>query len=199
MGDNIDFQEDVGLQTLIVRTDGGGCCDWCASVCGEFHSRAELPEDFWRIHRNCSCVIDYRVGKTNQKIKYKTNKDGSLDKIVEDNGKSDNIFGKARFKTQEMSTDEYARAVDAWNRVTELDIPQSEKEWVYEQFDNNLSYEEKMSHLVNDEIGNFRYFAVNKGHNQYKIYKKEPLREIYDWMDEIMYEVIGPDWKKYEI
>ena len=76
MGDNIDFQEDAGLQTLIVRTDGGGCCDWCASVCGEFHSRAELPEDFWRIHRNCSCVIDYRVGKTNQKIKYKTNKDG---------------------------------------------------------------------------------------------------------------------------
>lgn len=74
MKDNIDFQEDVGLQTLIVRTDGGGCCDWCASLCGEFNSRAELPDDFWRIHRNCSCVIDYRVGKTNQKIKYTTNK-----------------------------------------------------------------------------------------------------------------------------
>lgn len=78
--DNIDFQEDAGLQTLIVRTDGGGCCDWCASLCGEFHSREELPEDFWRVHRNCSCVIDYRVGKTKDKIKYITNKNGSLSK-----------------------------------------------------------------------------------------------------------------------
>lgn len=85
MRENAQFQEETGMKNVISRTDGGGCCDWCASVCGTFYSIGDLPDGFWRIHRNCSCVIDYKVGKTREKIRYITNDDGSINKKVDNN------------------------------------------------------------------------------------------------------------------
>lgn len=70
--ENAKFHEDSGLKTRISRSDGSGCCNWCAGLVGTYDSIDKLPSDFWAIHRNCNCVIDYNVGKTNAKIKFKT-------------------------------------------------------------------------------------------------------------------------------
>lgn len=78
--ENSRMQSDAGLKIRISRTDGSGCCQWCAGLVGDYDSFEKLPADFWKIHRNCSCVIDYNVGKTNARIGYKTDKNGDITK-----------------------------------------------------------------------------------------------------------------------
>lgn len=79
---NSKAHEDAGLEIVLSRSDGSGCCDWCSGQTGVFHDFDELPDGFWQIHRGCSCVIDYRVGKTKTRLNYVTNDDGSLSKIT---------------------------------------------------------------------------------------------------------------------
>ncbi len=51
--------------------------------------------------------------------------------------------------------------------------------------------------LVCRPFGNNRYYAVHKGHNQYKIYKVEPIEKTDNIVDEVLTEMFGSDWKKY--
>lgn len=69
---NLQIQSDAGFQTLIRRTDNGGCCAWCKTVVGTYRSVDELPRGFWAVHNACTCTIDYRVGKTRDKISFTT-------------------------------------------------------------------------------------------------------------------------------
>lgn len=105
---------------------------------------------------------------------------------------------KYRLKTGKMSSGEYYLAKKYWNEVEELDLPQKEREYVYEQFDEWLTDEEKQSAIVRKAIGNYYYQAVHLGHNQYKIFIKERIVPYEDWFDEVMTEVIGPDWRRYD-
>ena len=72
------------MNIRISRSDGSGCCDWCARVVGTYDSFDKLPDNFWGIHRGCSCVIDYRVGKTKSKIHFDTDENGKLSKVTEE-------------------------------------------------------------------------------------------------------------------
>lgn len=76
---NASFHADAGLKETISRSDGSGCCDWCAGLVGDYSSYDVLPSDFWAVHRGCSCIINY----LGDKVSYKTNADGSLTKITE--------------------------------------------------------------------------------------------------------------------
>lgn len=80
---NASAQSDAGLEILISRSDGGGCCDWCASMVGTYRSFDELPDNFWGVHRGCGCTIDYKVGRTSSKLSFKTREDGTMTKITE--------------------------------------------------------------------------------------------------------------------
>ena len=107
-----------------------------------------------------------------------------------------NLLGKhMHLKTAKMSSDEYVKAKEMWNQFKEINISQREKEHIYEELDNNLTAEEKENALVNKAIGDY-YYAVNKGHNQYKIYKRVPLEPYDDIVDEVLSEMFGRDWKK---
>lgn len=108
-----------------------------------------------------------------------------------------NTLGKriAR-KTANMTAEEYAIAKELWSKFKEVEMSQKEKEHVYEEFDNNLTVEEKENSLVHKTIGDYNYYAVNKGHNQYKIYKKVPIEPYADVVDEVLSEMFGRDWKR---
>ena len=97
-------------------------------------------------------------------------------------------------KIGNLSPEEYARAVELWDTVKEIQIPN--REHIVEEFDNWLTAEEKSQAIVRHAVDNYWYTAVNKGHNQYKFYMMNPVDP--SWMDEIMTEVIGPDWRRYE-
>lgn len=101
------------------------------------------------------------------------------------------------FRTAKMPIEEYSRACDLWRKCRELNIPQREKEHVYEEFDYNLTDDEKERCLVYGEVNNYWYTAINKGHNQYKIINKKVIYNDGS-EDAILTEVIGPDWRDYD-
>ena len=112
------------------------------------------------------------------------------------NTSNDKALGKrVVFKNPNMSNEEYARAKEMWSKFEEVKMSQKEKEHVYEELDNNLTSEEKENALVNKAIGDYHYYAVNKGHNQYKINKKVPIESYDDIVDEVLSEMFGRDWK----
>lgn len=76
-------QQRAGLKIQITRDEGGGCCAYCASLAGTYHSIEDLPSDFWLVHRNCSCVFHYNVGRTKETIRFETDERGNIRKITE--------------------------------------------------------------------------------------------------------------------
>lgn len=80
---NASAQSRAGLEILISRNDGSGCCNWCSSMVGTYTSFDALPDNFWGVHRGCGCTIDYKVGKTSSKLSFETKDDGTMTKITE--------------------------------------------------------------------------------------------------------------------
>lgn len=100
-----------------------------------------------------------------------------------------NVFGNnTRFRLSRMSKDAYIEACRCWERFRELDLLPYEREQVIENFDNNLTDEEKEQPIVSDEYGDYVYTAVNKGHNTYKIIKKNPINGYDD--DDSFYNMV---------
>ena len=54
---NAKLRNDLGLKPIIQRF-GTGCCAWCAAVAGKWRF-GEQPDDVFRRHDNCDCVIIY--------------------------------------------------------------------------------------------------------------------------------------------
>lgn len=61
---NTDFQYSAGVRTKIIRTADAKCCDWCASLEGEYYYPGVPGEVFMR-HDNCRCEIEYGAEKLN--------------------------------------------------------------------------------------------------------------------------------------
>lgn len=66
---NADFQADVGLQPIIVRTWSGSYpshdtkhTDWCESLAGTFNY-GEEPKDVYKRHEGCRCTVEYFPNK----------------------------------------------------------------------------------------------------------------------------------------
>jgi len=169
------------------------------------------------IHANCDCEFAIRFGddlsySSYNPDKYKEmfdNADGrTLDekvnsirrmKYAENPEKYREQSNRAyRLRTGSLSSDEYAKAVELWDRYSEVPNIQN-REYIISQFDTWLTPEEKSKCVVSMEIDNYRYFAVTKGHNEYKIYHMEPVTKGIDWLDDVLTEVIGKDWRKYDI
>lgn len=210
---NAEFQSRAGMQVLVSReydnvgvhtTDKGGKddCQWCMSRCGsDVPYQEAYAKGMFERHPGCGCVITYKSARdtfTQGKGQWESNNwEQARERRIAFSNKP--AFGVPYYqRTANMPPEEYAIAKRLWYTVDEIDIPQSEREYVYEELDNNLSVEERESAIVTRDIGNYRYRAINLGHNQYKIYGKEPIEKYDDWMDEVMSEVIGPDWKKYD-
>lgn len=196
---NIDFQGKSGLSPKIVRTPTAGACAWCLAVAGTY-SYPNVPSDVYRRHANCDCIVEYvnagKIQNVHSKKIYssKAERDAAVQERIA--RAQERIEKLARQRIAKMPPDEYARAKELWYTVKELDLPQKEKEYVFEEFDNNLTAEEKESAVVNRPIGNYWYRAVNLGHNQYKIYAKDMIDRPQDVVDEVLSEMFGSNWRE---
>lgn len=152
------------------------------------------------IHSNCDCNYAVRFDRKSSVDGYDPDKyleiynsaDGSTP-----NEKINSIRRMMNRKTGELSSEEYAIATEYWKKLKEYPLDGKEKERIYELFDNNLSAEEKQMALVNRPFGNNRYYAVHKGHNQYKIYNVEPIEHTDNIVDEVLTEMFGYNWQRY--
>lgn len=110
--------------------------------------------------------------------------------------KKEDAWRDVQRKTGNMSEDEYALAKETWTRYNEVEMPQHEREHIYEEFDNNLTAEEKSLAIVRRPIGDYHYTAINKGHNQYKIIDRRLIEEPEDVVNSVLTEMFGEDWSK---
>lgn len=76
--ENAEFRSNAGLEVTVSRWDDVGCCYWCESLVGKY-TYPDVPDDIWRRHKNCSCVIDYTNSKTGsrERIKFSDTRNGN--------------------------------------------------------------------------------------------------------------------------
>lgn len=55
---NAEFHAKTGMTPTISRHSTGRCCKWCDSLVGNY-IYGEEPNNFYRRHQHCNCVIDY--------------------------------------------------------------------------------------------------------------------------------------------
>jgi hypothetical protein len=58
---NASLHDKAGLRPVIVRKSTGKCCDWCEEVAGSYEF-SDAPDDVFRRHEYCRCMIDYDPG-----------------------------------------------------------------------------------------------------------------------------------------
>lgn len=68
MKTNAEYRSNAGLDAYIVRTDGAGCCKWCAALAGKFKYPDDIPDDVFRRHDNCTCDVSYICDKGRQNV-----------------------------------------------------------------------------------------------------------------------------------
>lgn len=79
---NAKAMDSAGLDTYVIR-EGHGCCAWCAEVAGTYPIN-DVPTDFWRVHKGCTCTIEYKSRNKHTKITFSTDDKGKLKKNSKD-------------------------------------------------------------------------------------------------------------------
>lgn len=76
MRTNAKAMDKVGFETYVIR-EGSGCCNWCAEVTGTYPIN-DAPKDFWRVHKGCTCTIEYKSQNKHTRISYSTDDKGRI-------------------------------------------------------------------------------------------------------------------------
>lgn len=83
---NVSFRSKIGMKQVIIRRQLGNCCDWCANLAG-IYDAFNAPDDIYRRHRNCRCLVTYKTEEGyqnvwNKKI-YQTQRESRIERIKE--------------------------------------------------------------------------------------------------------------------
>ena len=78
MNKNAALRAKLGMKPTITRY-GTGCCAWCSAVAGKYRF-GEQPDDIFRRHDNCDCVVIY----DNQVLRGARTADGGRSKTWEE-------------------------------------------------------------------------------------------------------------------
>lgn len=63
--DNASARYDAGLKVTLSRITSFGCCSWCAGLAGTYEY-GDHPDDIFRRHEYCRCMVVYKNGRQNQ-------------------------------------------------------------------------------------------------------------------------------------
>lgn len=64
---NAKFRENAGLKAKLIRQAEANCCSWCAALEGVY-DYDNAPDDIYRRHEFCRCVVTYQTEKTSQNV-----------------------------------------------------------------------------------------------------------------------------------
>lgn len=59
---NAEFQSKAGVSPKIVRKSPTKCCPWCDALVGEYKYPDDVPDDVYRRHDNCNCIVEFFPG-----------------------------------------------------------------------------------------------------------------------------------------
>ena len=63
---NAEFQSKSGLRPRIIRKAETKCCEWCSRMEGVY-DYPDVPDDVYRRHERCRCVVEYDPGDGKRK------------------------------------------------------------------------------------------------------------------------------------
>lgn len=64
---NARFKYESGMEAIITREARWNCCEWCQRLSGSY-DYANAPDDVYRRHENCRCVVTYHSEKKRQNV-----------------------------------------------------------------------------------------------------------------------------------
>lgn len=64
---NARFKHDSGMKAIITREARWNCCEWCQRISGTFDYE-NAPEDIYRRHEHCRCVVTYHSDRKSQNV-----------------------------------------------------------------------------------------------------------------------------------
>lgn len=64
---NARFRYDSGMAITITRETRWNCCEWCQNLSGTY-DYADTPEDIYRRHEHCRCVVTYDSERKSQNV-----------------------------------------------------------------------------------------------------------------------------------
>ena len=59
---NAEFQSNAGVSPKIVRKSPTKCCPWCDALVGEYKYPDDVPDDVYKRHDNCNCIVEFYPG-----------------------------------------------------------------------------------------------------------------------------------------
>lgn len=64
---NVEFQGKAGLHPKVIRRAESRACKWCRDLAGTYEYPDDVPDDFYRRHEKCRCVVEYYPGSGKRK------------------------------------------------------------------------------------------------------------------------------------
>lgn len=86
---NASFHYKSGRSPVIRRIATGKCCEWCSNLAGVYPYPDDVPDDIYRRHENCRCLVTYDPRDGNNRVQ------NVHDKLWKKMGDYDNIFIEA--------------------------------------------------------------------------------------------------------
>lgn len=229
---NAEFQYQSGLSPKVERTAEPSCCPWCQNLEGtyDYADIRGTGNEVWKRHRACRCVVEYVAAGKRQNAHTKQvstmDREASAERIQRaqkaekqdreqaETGREKRIqsvqqqdpLGRNYYSIMgDMDPEVFEEAVRLWYSKEEYPrLTAQEKEHVYQLLDEN-SPSRISDPIVRITVDEYKYTAICKGHNTYKIIDKKYIDDpehLTGWermLDEILKEVVGDNWRKYDI
>ncbi|MBQ3321902.1 MAG: hypothetical protein IJH05_03545 [Firmicutes bacterium] len=109
---NVRFRSAAGMNAVIIRRQLGNCCDWCKNLAGIYNAW-DAPDDIYRRHRNCRCMVTMKTDKGYQDVwskkEFDSQKQSRLIKAFEMENGHKGIDGDTEWSKSRIMSDEYSR------------------------------------------------------------------------------------------
>ena len=140
---NAEFQSRAGVSPKIVRKSPTKCCPWCDALVGEYKYPDDVPDDVYRRHDNCNCIVEFFPGDgTKQDVWSKQWADESREVLEE----RKNIVGVDTAPKEVVERTAHAQAVIEQAHANNLVYNQ------VEPLENKLTDEEIIDRLAGGDM-----------------------------------------------
>lgn len=165
---NAEFHSKAGLSPTIKRTVVGKCCKWCEALAGTYSYPYDVPDDIYRRHERCRCLVEYNSGNgSRQNVHTK--------KWVDSN-EQDKIEERKLIKElTDTNIQLFAKRSEDFETVQ---LPKKEYVHVMSEISTNLTEEQKSKRVFSKNIGDYVYTVENNGFGNYRVIDKEKIRGL---------------------
>lgn len=150
---NAEFHSKCGMQPKIVRKIAGNCCEWCRNLAGSYTYPDDVPEDVYRRHQRCRCMVDYKTS----------------------DGKIQNVHTKQWRTQEEYNKTEVRKRINKSEEEKTFEELLLERGYAEGSFDRIGSNDIDMSYIYSEEYAK-KFNGISKNEELNKALYKSAMR-----------------------